>query len=255
MKIVGKKISPEITTLKVSPLADWHLSDPNCNEKLLRRFVDTVQADPNWYITLLGDLVNNALKNSRSDCYSARYSPAQERKEVVKLLYPVRDRILLGLDGNHEHRTQKDVGVDVSEYLYKDLDLEHLYCKNLGAVKIRMGREDHGLIYILAMAHGNGGGGQPGAALNRLVRYASTMEGIDVFCTAHTHQPLTHTIAKQVIDRNHGTVSYQPVKLGVTTGWLNYSESYAERMLLLPAGIAPLTFVLNGTKKEVTVLS
>ena len=75
-------------------------------------FCRQIASDQNAYIILGGDLMNNATRSSVSNVFEERIRPRDQKKQLVTLLEPVRDRILCMVSGNHERRSGKDADDD-----------------------------------------------------------------------------------------------------------------------------------------------
>ena len=69
MKAVSVDLSENIHCLEIHPFADLHIGDRNCNLKLIKERIELVKNNPNAFIVLNGDIINNATKSSVSDTY------------------------------------------------------------------------------------------------------------------------------------------------------------------------------------------
>ena len=244
--------------ISVIPVADVHLGSPECREQEFIQFIRKVAETPNVYLCLLGDLIDNGTKSSVTNCFKATMSPSAQKREMAKILEPVRDRILCILPGNHERRSMKDVDDDPVYDIAAKLDIEDLYRENIAFVKIQMGKEDHTAAgkerptYILTVTHGAGGGIMTGGSVNRSERFGYVIDGMDALIVGHTHKPYTTQPGKIVIDSRNNQVTVKPFKVICATSWLNYG-GYASRMMLLPATFCMNTINLSGYRKEITV--
>ena len=72
---------------------------------------------------LNGDLMNKAIKTSKSDSYKEKMTIEQEQDFLVELLKPIKNKILYMVQGNHEYRTSITSGIDPLRYVAKALDL------------------------------------------------------------------------------------------------------------------------------------
>lgn len=246
---------PERKDLTLYAIADVHLGAKECMEKEFMEFIDDVKSTPDTYLILAGDLINNAIKSSVSNCFDDIYRPSDQKKMMAKILEPVKDRILCGVPGNHEDRSGKDVDDDPLYDIMAKLDIEDRYRKNRAVVKIRIGdnRSGHGgtnPTYIFAVVHGAGGGALTGAGVNRAERYAYAFDGIDALITGHTHKPLNTIPSKFRVDPRQNLVREVPFDVIVATSWLRNS-GYAAKKMLTPTSHVMQKIVLSGTKKEI----
>ena len=152
----------------IYPIADVHLGAPDQMEQEFMQFLDRLKDEPNAYITLGGDLLNVATKNSLSNVYRERYMFSEAKKMMAEMLEPVKDKILCAVCGNHERRTMREVDVDPMYDIMVLLGKEHLYRENIAFVTIRTGEPNtangkrrNGIyrpVYNLVVCHGSGGG-------------------------------------------------------------------------------------------------
>jgi len=146
----------------IYPIGDLHLGDPHHDPEKLYRYLKFVRETDNAYIILNGDLANIATANSVSDTYSETCSVRDQRKQLVKMFTPVRDRILGCTGGNHEHRIYRETGEDFTEVIATLLDIP--YFEDEMWLKVSLGRySQHGksqkpVVYSVYATHGFGGG-------------------------------------------------------------------------------------------------
>ena len=245
--------------ITIIPISDVHLGSQECMEQEFISFIDTVAKTPNTYLILGGDLIDNGTRSSVSDIFKATMSPSQQKKEMAKILEPVKDRILCFVPGNHERRSSKDVDDDPVYDIAAKLDLEHLYRENIAFVKIQLGRERNKPgnndgskrpTYVIAVTHGTGGGIYTGAAVNRNERFGYVIDGMDALIVGHVHKPFTTQPGKIKIDPFNNKVSIKPFKVISSTSWLTYG-GYAARSMMLPSTHCLQTLTLRGNKKEI----
>ena len=181
--------------------------------------------------------------------------PREQKKIMVTMLEPLRDKILCAVSGNHERRN-RDVDNDITYDIMCKLDLEWVYRENIAFVKIQMGRKDGNGVknptYVLTVTHGSGGGILTGGAVNRNERFGYVLDGSDALIVGHTHKPYVTQPAKLKIDAQNNRVSIKPFKVVSMTSWLGYG-GYAAQKMLLPTSHAPQTIKLCGRRKEITV--
>lgn len=247
---------PKNEDIIIHPISDVHIGALEHNEKEWQRFCDNLLQEKNAYITLGGDLINNATRNSVSNIFEEKYRPSTQKKMMREMLEPLKDRILCAVTGNHERRSMKDADDDPTYDIMAKLDLEHLYRENMAFVKIRLGdfsgSGDRNPTYILAVTHGTGGGIYTGATVNRNERFGYVLDGCDVLIVGHSHKPSVTQPSKIKIDPYNNKVSFKPFKVVSSTSWLDYG-GYAAQKMLLPASLAPQTIRLCGNRKHVEV--
>lgn len=225
-------------------------------ESAWREFRTKILEDPDAYIILGGDLINNATRSSVSNIFDETMRPREQKRVMTEMLMPLRDRILCAIPGNHEGRSGKDADDDPVYDICAKLDIEDLYRENMAFIKIQFGdRESRGQanpVYVIAAVHGSGGGILTGGAVNRAERFGYAIDGADVLILGHTHKPFITQPGKIRIDPYNNKVTVRPFKVISTTSWLEYG-GYAARKNLLPASHAPQVLRLSGKNKEIKI--
>lgn len=241
--------------IHIIPISDVHLGAAEHMAKQWEQFCQEVLERPNTFITLGGDLINNATRNSVSNVFEETMRPSEQKRRMAKMLEPLRDRILCAVSGNHERRSQKDADDEPTYDIMCKLDLEHLYRENMAFVKIQMGdvkkRRDINPTYLLVVTHGAGGGGT-GGAVNKNERFGYVIDGADCLIVGHTHKPFVTQPSKIFVDIHNNKISFKPFKVVSSTAWLDFG-GYAAQKMLLPSSHAPQVITLCGNKKEIKV--
>ena len=248
--------------ITIIPISDVHLGAAECMEREFVDFVDMVRQTENTYLTLGGDLLNNATRSSVSDIFSEVYRPSEAKRLMANILEPIRDRILCGVCGNHERRSSRDAD-DFPVYdIMAKLDIENLCRENIAFLKIQMGLETDANgnrnrgksrpTYSIAVTHGSGGGVLTGAGVNRNERFGYALDNVDALIVGHTHKPYTTQPGKVYVDLNNNKVSIKPFKVISSTSWLSFG-GYAAQKMLLPSTHCLQTLLLRGDRKEMVV--
>lgn len=249
---------PERDDIIIYPIADVHLGAAEHMKKEWETFCKELLKQPNAYIILGGDLINNATKSSVSNVYEEVLRPREQKRLITEMLAPLKDRILCAVGGNHERRSAKDVDNDITYDIMAKLDLEDVYRENIAFLKIQMGNiKNDGRknpTYSIAITHGSGGGLMTGSTVNRAERFGYVFDGqLDCLIVGHSHKPFVTQPQKIHIDTQHNRVSYKPFKVVCATSWLEYG-GYAVQKMLLPSGHALQTITLHGNKKQIDVM-
>ena len=245
--------------IKIIPISDVHLGSPECMEQEFIKMIDAVAKEENTYLTLGGDLIDNGTKSSVTNSFKATMSPSQQKKEMVNILKPVKDKILCLVSGNHERRSGKDADDDPTYDIASVLGIENLYRENVAFLKIKLGRGNGRKdnyrdrpVYSIVVTHGAGGGIMTGSAVNRSERFGYVIDGMDILIVGHTHKPFTTQPGKLKIDLNNNKVTMKPFRVVCATSWLQYS-GYPVQKMLLPASNCPQFITLSGLNKNIKV--
>ena len=243
--------------ITIVPIADVHLGSADCMEQEFIKFIKYVAETPNVYLAILGDLLDNGIKSSVSNTYKQVMFPSQAKREMINILKPVSERILVMVPGNHELRSQKEVDCNIVYDMACELGIENRYRENMAFVKIQLGKDGgHNIAgrdrptYTLVCLHGSGGG-MTGAGVNRAEKFGN-ISGADALILGHTHKPYTTQPGQIVIDVRNNIVTVKPYKVISATSWLRYGD-YAARKMMMPSTHCIQTLVLGGNKKSMTV--
>lgn len=252
---------PKREDIRIHPIADVHLGAQECMEKAWGQFCNSILNDPNAYVILLGDLINNSTRNSvGAGVYTDIYSPREQKKRMAEALTPIRDRVIACVSGNHERRSGKDVDDDVTADILVlcKLDLEDVYREDMAFVKIQIGETGNtrcgsqNPTYCLAVCHGAGGGMLTGGSVNRFERFGYVLSGVDALIAGHVHKPFVTQPARINVDLHNNKVTIQPFKVISCTSWLEYG-GYAMQKMFLPSSHSLQVITLRGNRKEIKV--
>lgn len=221
-------------TIRVWAVADVHIGARECDLEGFRRFI--AKLGENDYVVLVGDLINNGLRDSLTNVYEETMPPSAQIEAAAEILTPVKDRILGAVSGNHENRTRKAVDIDITHTIMCMLGHPELYRRNMAFIRVNLERgktKDH---YALLLTHGKSD------AKRRKFQYA--VEGVDAVITAHTHQPLTEKPARLVFTKGN-KVRVEPLVSMVATSWLQYGGYGASGLYMPNATSNPQHLILE----------
>jgi predicted phosphodiesterase len=247
--------SPEIVVI---PLADVHLGAQESAIGAFTKLVNEIAKEPNVYVTLQGDLIDNGTRNSVTNVFKSTIPPSQQKREMAATLEPIRDKILCIMCGNHERRSGKEADDDPTYDIAVKLDIEDRYRESLAFVRIAVGaqkgkqlRSNGGgkpYVYYVACTHGAGGGSLPGAAINRADSYLQSMDGVDVFIHAHSHRQYALRGSKMVVDYANKLVRQRPTLVMCAGSWLGYADYAVEKNLRPVTMPGANKLILHGDK-------
>ncbi len=255
LHVIRVELPKQQNEIEVHVIADVHLSDPNCDIRGVQKRVADIAAKDNAYAILAGDLIDNATRNSIGDIYSTQLSPMEQIQLANKTFAPLKGRILCAVPGNHEERTYRADGIDITWLIANELGAGDRYAPDAALVFVSLGEnsrrksEGRQTTYSIYVNHGNGGGRKIGGKINRLADYAQIVDA-DVYVCGHTHSP---AVFKDCFFRtNASTRSAEPVeRLFVnTSAALDYGGGYGVRMGYQPASKAAPVIYLDGRRKN-----
>jgi predicted phosphodiesterase len=244
---------PYAEVIEIYPMADLHIGDSQCDFKLIMERIEYIKNTPNAYCILNGDLMDTAIASSIGDTYGANLQPMEQLKQCVKIFEPIKDKILAVLPGNHENRTYKFDGIDITELMCAQLGIPKKYSPTTTLLFVRFGRSKASLrhrpqLYTIYATHGGGGGRKEGGKVNRLADLACIVDA-DVYIHSHTHLPVVFKNSFFRVSGSNSSVA--PVeKLFVnTSAYLDYG-GYGDRQGYKPASKTSPVIYLNGLKHE-----
>ena len=181
-------------SIQIVPLGDLHVGDEFCDLNLIKNTIEYIAKNDNCYCILNGDLINNGLKTSKSDSYREKLTIEEEQDNLIELLMPIKDKILIMTQGNHEYRTSLLAGIDPLRYVAKSLGLieKDRYTDNSYILTLlfgkRNGNKDRTNNYVIYGIHGGSGGGRrAGATSNALEDMNKVIANADLYLHSHTH--------------------------------------------------------------------
>lgn len=254
MRFIKADLSESIKNVEIHTIADLHLGDRHTDFNLITERLNYIKEKENCYMLINGDLMNNATKTSVSDSYAEDIPPMEQIQQTVKLLEPIKDRILCLNSGNHEKRTYQKEGIDLMEIVAMQLGLIDRYSKAASLIFLRFGQNNKGrrILYTIFANHGSGGGRKEGAKAIRLADMASIVDA-DIYVHSHTHLPMVMKQGFYRIDEQNSSC-HVVNKLFVNSGaTLNYG-GYGEVFEFKPASKDNPIIHLDGRNKRFTAV-
>ena len=144
MKVIKIDLPRELESVELHTFADEHIGDEHCDLKRLMQRIEYVKNTPNAYCILNGDIIDNATKTSIGDTYTQEFNPMAQLERAVEIFEPIKDKILCITHGNHENRTYKTEGINISRLIANQLGLAHRYTPTSAVLFIRLGEQTNG---------------------------------------------------------------------------------------------------------------
>ena len=241
------------STFTIVPLADAHYGSKEFNEARWRKTIKRIQDDPNCFCVLVGDLIDNGLKNSLTNVYEATCSPRTQKEWLAEELKPLAEagKVIAACGGNHERRSMKEADLDPLYDVLVRLGIEEVYRPNICFLQVRLMREDDPkrwrYDFTYAITHGAGGGQYIGSSANRVQNFGMALEGIDCLVTGHTHKPLSFPAAKIVFE--NGRISRRQFVVAVASSFLDYG-GYPVQKLMTPTAHTMTEIVMRYSRSN-----
>lgn len=246
----------QVKEIRIVPLADIHIGDPLLDEKLLKQTIEYIKDNDNVFTILNGDLMNTAIKSSISDIYEETMTPMQQIEELVNLLAPIKEKILVATSGNHERRITRETSIDITHIAMKELAIGERYTSGAYYLYLYFGEKERGrkapMVYTIFGFHGSGGGRKLGGKINRLVEMSDTCVA-DVFLMSHVHTPIGTKKVIYTPDYSNKSLNKKEMLYAISNSFLNYG-GYGEIAGFSPVATSKIEIILNGKKRESKLL-
>ena len=255
MKVIKRELGKSKEKITIIPISDVHIGDKQADLKSFKETIDRIKNEPNTYTILNGDLCNVALKNSKSDVYSDELTPMEQVLRVIEFLEPIKDKILVMSNGNHEERIAKETSIDVLYLVAKQLKIEQVYSPSWWYLYLSFGESNKhkSVLYTITGYHGSGSGQTSGAKINRAKKMSQVILA-DVYLMSHVHEPINAKGVIYVPDYQHRSVVRKEMYYAISNSFVGYEGSYAERMGLIPSNNGISEIKLDGHKKLVKLI-
>lgn len=212
-------------TVKVWAIADVHIGAKECDLAGFKRHMARIASDPDSYIVLVGDMLNNGLKDSLTNVYEEVLPPHAQIEKCAELLEPVKDRILGAVGGNHEARSRRSVDLDPMYAVLLMIGKGELYRQNMAFIRVCLKRNGTKDNHTLLLIHGKS---------ERAKRnFAYSLEGVDAVISGHTHNGIVEKPAR-IVFTGKNRVVIKPLVSLTATSWLEYG-GYAAAAMYRPA--------------------
>lgn len=253
MDVIKVNLPQDIDTAEIHVLSDLHIGDKHCDIKLIKRRIDEIASKDNAYCILNGDIVNNATKTSIGDIYCEEFAPIEQVQRAADIIRPIKDKIIAITSGNHERRTYRKEGIDLSWLIAKDLGKYDCYTPGAAMIFCRLGSNQDGhhhsrpILYTMYCLHGSGGGRKEGAKAIRLADMASIVDA-DIYIHSHTHLPMVFKESFYRVDNSNSNIAPATKLFVNTSASLNYG-GYAQEYEYKPNSTDSPIIYLDGRRK------
>lgn len=186
-------------------LHDIHFGSELFDERKWKALKKEIQNNDVGYVCWIGDFMENAIPNSKSDTFTQKYSPAEQKEWAAQELFDLRNKTLAVVPGNHEHnRTTKICGLypiyDICMLAGVDKKYRDIIAYLDIGVGVRKDAKKKQVHYFGQIQH----------SAKDLKNYGTSdyTDGIDFFAYGHDHTPHDRPRAKMVFD-HHNKVVYK----------------------------------------------
>jgi predicted phosphodiesterase len=245
--------------MKLYVISDVHIEDALHNRAKFSQYIDEINACESAKVILNGDIINNAILGSKSDIYSAKSNPDNAIDTAYKLLYPIKDKIIVMSPGNHENRTYKSTGIDLTKELAIRLfgvkDFAEHYTPGAYLIFLSFGRnngrDSRKTVYTIYGKHGLKGGKTVGAKANAVAEMELTVDA-DIYIHSHVHIPMGFHQDFVRCDYRNRKITHTTHTFVISNAFLD-PGGYGEELGFRPSTIKVPKIVLKGHERDVEV--
>lgn len=161
--------------IQLAPLYDVHIGNNLHATTIFKRHAEWLAREPYTLTFNGGDIIENSILGSPG-VFSQNAIPDTQFDNALKVIYPLKDKMLFALSGNHEYRTFRQTGFDLAKHLAQSLGIEYFpdYC--FCSIRWR------GNTFRIAAHHGTGAAQSPGGQRNAARKDAPWLEADIYWC-------------------------------------------------------------------------
>jgi len=117
---------PEGNHWTLYPFGDLHYGASECDYLAVDKALNLIDGDANGIVILMGDLMENANKESPADSvYRQVIQPQQQQEDITNKLSKIAHKIIASVGGNHGDRSIKAVYLDPDKSIADSIEVEH----------------------------------------------------------------------------------------------------------------------------------
>lgn len=245
-KLIVHKLPKDIPYINIYPIGDKHIGSKECDLDLLEKQVKEILSDPYGYVVFVGDIIDNGLKNSKTNVYEQTMRPKEQKETADEIYRPLKDRVLCGTPGNHCERSERECDINPLYDLFARWGIEDRYDNECAFLKVSLGthpkKKNSQNAYMGAVIHGT--------STNKQKAWCYTVDGADFIINGHTHVPSTQAMGKIVIDPYNEVIIQKGFRHIVVDSGLNYGGYGIKKQYLPSPPPVKQILTLYGDKKS-----
>lgn len=244
LKIEVPKSWPYIV---LAPFYDVHIGNETWDEEFTRAAIEWVKNEKYTLSWFGGDILEMSSRHSVGDgVYAQVLTPQEQFEYAIELFAPIREKLLFSIPGNHEDRTSKEIGINISKVLADVMRLP--YSNDYMYMVIEWANQR----IRVATHHGSGGARTPGSQRNAARKMMNFFPRCDFYWTGHLHSPLWD-LAYQLDTDVDGFITERPGLVMLSSAHLKAGGGYAAKSQMVPSspGMSYATIYPNGELETV----
>ena len=227
-------------------LHDIHFGSELFDEQKWKELKKKIQDNDFAYVCWIGDIIENAIPNSKSDMFTQKYSPAQQKEWAAQELFDLRNKTLSVVAGNHcQNRTTKNCGLYPLYDICMLAGVDKKYRDTIAYLDIGIGtrkkKKKKQVHYFGQTQHASREYANYG--------YSDYTDGIDFFAFGHDHRPMDRPRAKMVFDQ-HNKMIYKRNIENINCGSFFFFFCYGAKGAYRPQSDKMYTLRIFGGEKK-----
>ena len=236
----------------IVPFYDVQWGSTGHDEKKLDEYIQFVAKTENAFGFFGGDVLQNALINSPGgSVFDQAIRPKDQGKTFVKKFQPIAHKLLWGLTGNHEARTEKVADINPLTFVCKDLCVPYFDQPVYTDINWK------GHTFRVFSQHGTSGAGTPGGRVNSAMRPVGFTEFTHFYIMGHVNDvfanPNIRICRERIYEEKNGKKVLKEIRLVerlqyiiIAPSFETYHGTYAARAALTPFATGDVSCRLNA---------
>lgn len=235
-------VESKYNNVEILPLVDLHLGSFECDEKLIDSSISYIKNHKNCYTFLGGDIIECNVYGKANNVHSQKLQLDEQVERIKEKLYPIRNKILFSITGNHEHRVEKSTGLNLSKIIADSLNVKFCDWESHFLIKFKGNK-----ICRLYAHHGTGASVTSGAKLNSAEKLHFRSPMANIIICGHLHFPINSEKEIRYLDNNGKlkTFTQHYVVCGSTHGSNGYASMKAYPPV--PCSMTKITIVPHAS--------
>ena len=205
---ITREWNEKTNKITIYGVGDIHIGSAEFDEKAWNKKSEKILADDSAYIAIVGDLIDNGLKNSKTNVYAETMRPDTQIETAIEYLRPLRDRIICIVPGNHENRSRRECDINPAYVISAALGIDDLYRENLAIMILKFGETQ----FKRGQKNTYGGIAYHGSSRNKIQKFNLSFDNISFAISGHTHQGYMENSGRISVNLKAGTAKHVPFR-------------------------------------------
>lgn len=226
----------------LAPLYDVHIGHDKHDTVMFARHLRWIRETPNVLTWNGGDMIENASKLSvGAGVYQQNLTPQNQFLRAIHQLTGIAHKMLFGLPGNHEDRTDQ-MGFSVASWIALMLEIPYFPDYAFATVKWRGNR------FRILAHHGSGAAQTAGGQVMAARRDIAWAKPFDLYWTGHLHNAHVDLLFQTDFDQQTGRAFERNGFVFISPSYIKYFGTYAATKRYSPGtrGLSAVTLRPDG---------